>query len=87
MRLIIVGGGNMGGAILLALVKAGVIAPKNILLIEPDDTKRQNLSKATSCIYQAEINENVRSYDLIILAVKPHKQWNFLPSGFYHTSS
>ena len=70
-RLIIVGGGNMGGAILLALVKAEVIPPKNILLIEPDDTKRQNLSKVTSCNYQVEINENVRSYDLIILAVKP----------------
>jgi len=27
----------MGGAILLALVKAEVIPPKNILLIEPDD--------------------------------------------------
>ncbi|HBD29732.1 MAG TPA: hypothetical protein DC040_11420, partial [Deltaproteobacteria bacterium] len=49
MRLIIIGGGNMGGAILLALVKAEVIPPKNILLIEPDDAKRQNLSKATSC--------------------------------------
>ena len=71
MRLIIVGGGNMGGAILLALVQAGEILPKNILLIESDDAKRQNLSKATSCNYQAEINGNIRSYDLIILAVKP----------------
>jgi len=71
MRLIIIGGGNMGGAILLALVKAEVIPPKNILLIEPDDAKRQNLSKATSCDSQAEFNENVRNYDLLILAVKP----------------
>jgi len=71
MRLTIVGGGNMGGAILLALVRAEVIPPKNILLIEPDETKRKYLSKATSCNYQAEIDENVRSYDQIILAVKP----------------
>jgi len=71
MRLIIIGGGNMGGAILLALVKAEVIPPKNILLIEPDDAKRQNLSKVTSCDSQAEFNENVRNYDLLILAVKP----------------
>ncbi len=61
----------MGGAILLALVKAEVIPPKNILLIEPDDAKRQNLSKVTSCDSQAEFNENVRNYDLLILAVKP----------------
>jgi len=71
MRLIIIGGGNMGGAILLALVKAEVVPSKNILLIEQDATKRQNLCKATSCKFQTEINENVGSYDLIILAVKP----------------
>ena len=43
MRLVIIGGGNMGGAILLALVKAEVVSPKNILLIEPDKIKRDNL--------------------------------------------
>ncbi len=40
MRLVIIGGGNMGGAILLALVKAKVFSPNNILLIEPDEQKR-----------------------------------------------
>ena len=40
MRLVIIGGGNMGGAILLALVKAEAVSPENILLIEPDKEKR-----------------------------------------------
>ena len=37
MRLIIIGGGNMGGSILLALVKAEVIPPKNKLHLKKSD--------------------------------------------------
>ncbi|MBC8259789.1 MAG: pyrroline-5-carboxylate reductase [SAR324 cluster bacterium] len=71
MRLIIVGGGNMGGAILLALVNTKALPAENILLIESDQKKRNKLSSATGCKSQAEFNENVRSYDVLLLAVKP----------------
>ena len=56
MRLVIVGGGNMGGAILSALVMAKAVSPENILLIEPDEEKRVSLSKATGCLTQTEID-------------------------------
>lgn len=71
MRLVIIGGGNMGGAILLALVKADAVSPENILLIEPDQEKRENLTKTTNCVSQAEIDETIRGYDLLLIAVKP----------------
>jgi len=71
MRLVIVGGGNMGGAILRALVMAKAVSPENILLIEPDEEKRVSLSKATGCLTQTEIDETLRTYDLILIAVKP----------------
>ena len=71
MRLVIIGGGNMGGAILHALVKAEVISPENILLIEQDEEKRVNLTKTTNCLSQSEIDETIRGYDLLILSVKP----------------
>ncbi len=71
MRLIIIGGGNMGGAILLALVKSKTIPPNDIMLIESDEEKRQKLSTVTGCNSQAEIDEAVRSYDQVMLAVKP----------------
>ena len=45
MRLLILGGGNMGGSILHSLEKIKDISPKNILLIEKDEQKRINLSK------------------------------------------
>ena len=71
MRLVIIGGGNMGGAILLALLKSASVPPEDILLIESDEEKRKNIVNTTGCTSQAEINEEVRSYDMILLAVKP----------------
>ncbi|MCH2266601.1 MAG: pyrroline-5-carboxylate reductase [SAR324 cluster bacterium] len=71
MRLVIIGGGNMGGAILRALVKVEAVSPEDILLIEPDEEKRVILSAATGCSSQAEIDETLRNYDLLLIAVKP----------------
>jgi len=71
MRLVIIGGGNMGGAILLALIKSASVSPKDILLIESDGVKRQKIGNATDCNTQAEIDEAVRRYDVVLLAVKP----------------
>ena len=71
MRLVIIGGGNMGGAILRALLKSVSVPPEDILLIESDGEKRQKMGNAFGCNTQAEIDEVVRNYDLILLAVKP----------------
>ena len=71
MRLVIIGGGNMGGAILFALLKSASVSPENILLIESDKDKRQKIGKATGCKTQIEVDETVRSYDIVLLAVKP----------------
>ena len=54
MRLVIIGGGNMGGAILLALLKSASVPPEDILLIESDGEKRQKIGNATDCNIQAE---------------------------------
>ena len=66
MRLVIIGGGNMGGAILLALLKSASVPPEDILLIESDGAKRQKISNASGCNTQAEIDEAVRNYDVIL---------------------
>ena len=71
MRLVVIGGGNMGGAILFALLKSASVPPEDILLIESDGEKRQKISNVSGCNTQAEIDEAVRSYDVVLLAVKP----------------
>ncbi len=71
MRLIILGGGNMGGSILHSIENIKDISPKNILLIEKDERKRNNLSKASGCLSQRVINQNISGYDYILIAIKP----------------
>jgi len=71
MRLVIIGGGNMGGAILLSLLKSTSVSSKDILLIESDVEKLQKIGDATGCNIQTEIDETVRSYEIVMLAVKP----------------
>ena len=61
MRLVIIGGGNMGGAILLALLKLASVPPEDILLIETDGEKRKKIGNACGCNTQAEIDEALRS--------------------------
>ncbi len=71
MRLVIIGGGNMGGAILVSLLKSASLSPEDILLIESDEDKRQKIANATGCCTQTEIDVVVRSYEMILIAVKP----------------
>ena len=71
MRLVIIGGGNMGGAILIALTKTKKISPKNILLIENNEEKRILLTKKTGCLSQTKIDQSIRDYNLLLIAVKP----------------
>ena len=71
MRLVIIGGGNMGEAILHALLKSASVPAEDILLIESDGEKRKKIVNDTGCTTQSEIDEEVRNYDIILLAVKP----------------
>ena len=71
MRLTILGGGNMGGSILHSIEKIKDISPKDILLIEKDEQKRINLSKASGCLSQSVIDQNISGYDYILIAIKP----------------
>ena len=51
MKLAVIGAGNMGGAIATAVIQAELVLPKNLLLIEPDEKKRENLGNQLSCAY------------------------------------
>ena len=55
MRLVIIGGGNMGGAILLALLKSSSIPSEDILLIESDGEKRKNINNVSACILKLRL--------------------------------
>lgn len=65
-----VGTGNMGGAIIDGLLKAG-LTPKNIAAFDADKAKLSSLEEKG--VYIAKSNTDIaQKSDIIILAVKPH---------------
>jgi len=65
----IIGGGNMGEALVRGLVKAGV-PPSCVRVVESDASKAQRLARAYG-IRRGLLAEAARRDDIIVLAVKP----------------
>ncbi len=71
MKLAVIGAGNMGGAIATAVIQAELVLPKNLLLIEPDERKRENLGNQLTCASSNQFDDLSENFDLILLAIKP----------------
>ncbi|MGA1709697.1 MAG: pyrroline-5-carboxylate reductase [bacterium] len=71
MKLAVIGVGNMGGAIATAVIQAELVLPKNLLLIEPDQEKRENLGNQLSCATSNQFDDLSENFDFILLAIKP----------------
>ena len=69
-RLGVIGGGNMAEAILRGVLRAGVLGPEAIVVSEPDQRRREVLSRelGVSCLSD---NLAVAAAENILLAVKP----------------
>ena len=61
----------MGGAIATAVIQAELVLPKNLLLIEPDLEKCENLGNQLSCATSNQFGDLSENFDLILLAIKP----------------
>ena len=80
MKLALIGGGNMGGALLKALVKSNTLAASDTLLIEPDSGKRENLVRETGCRAKASMDDEIAGADCLLLAVKPQSAQEVMPT-------
>lgn len=80
MNLAIIGGGNMGGAIARALVHRQILAPTELLIVDPNPQIRDTLQELLGCQVVAEINEVISAYETILIAVKPQMASEVLPS-------
>jgi len=69
-RIAIIGGGNMGGAILHGLMKEHA-NPANILLVEIREQVRKEFDRRYKIATASAIEGRIGDYDAIILAVKP----------------
>ena len=67
-----IGCGNMGGAILNGILKAGLLAPEHIFIHTATPAKREELAAKLHVCAVNSNREVVENTDLIILAVKPY---------------
>jgi len=71
MRILIIGGGNMGLTFAKSFLKTHIVTPDNMLILEKSLKKAEELKKLNIGTVFGEAGEYIKSADLIILAVKP----------------
>lgn len=72
MKIGIIGGGNMGGAIAVGLAKSGTVAPADIIVTGPTPSHLAALAdRAPGLATSTDNIDATRGTDIIILAVKP----------------
>jgi pyrroline-5-carboxylate reductase len=69
-RIAFIGGGNMGSALIGGLVADGIGA-QQIVVAEPDETKRAALAARFGVRCASDGAEAVRGADVVVLAIKP----------------
>lgn len=71
MKLAVIGGGSMGGAIAARAVDAGVVSSADLLVIDPSEERRNQLSSELGCSVAESVSEQLQSFDTVLIAVKP----------------
>ena len=67
-ELAVIGGGNMGAALLDGLLASGVIAPADVLVVEPYAPRRAELVERFPGVTVAE---DIAACSSVVIAVKP----------------
>lgn len=67
-ELVIVGGGNMGAALLSGLLDSGIVPAERVAVVEPFDARRRELAERFAGV---EVTERIPACSSAVLAVKP----------------
>lgn len=68
---VILGGGNMGGALAAAFLASGKLSKDKLLIIEQSAEKRRELKRRLGCRVVASIGTELSQASMLILAMKP----------------
>ncbi len=80
-RLLFIGAGQMGGALITGLIEKGIFSKENIRAVEPMEARRQEIEEITNIsLYPAATKELLLWADMILLAVKPQVMAQVLQS-------
>ncbi len=71
MKLAVIGTGQMGRALIYAIINQQVIKPERVILFDPAFDKAQSLASELGCQIALNGREAVSEADAVLLAVKP----------------
>jgi len=71
MKILIIGGGNMGLTFAKSFLKTHIVTPEKMLILEKSMKKAEELKKLNIGTVYGEPDDYIKDADLIILAVKP----------------
>ncbi len=71
MKIVIVGCGNMGMAFARSFIQYDLVKRDHLLLIEKNQQRCETLANSREGVVVNTINDKIKSYDIVILAVKP----------------
>ena len=80
-RLVVIGGGNMGGAIVAGMIEAGVVSSDRVTVVDVSAKVRTRLERELGVATTSEAGAAVEAHDLLLLAVKP-QIWRGVVEGF-----
>ena len=71
MKITVIGGGNMGGAVALGAVKNNVVKGRDVVISDPRESLATDLGKNTEIRFTTNNQSAVEGSDLVVVAVKP----------------
>ena len=71
MKITVIGGGNMGGAVAVGAVKNKVVAGRDVVISDPRETLSETLGQGTEIRFTTDNASAVEGADLVVVAVKP----------------
>ncbi|MEM6318671.1 MAG: pyrroline-5-carboxylate reductase [Bacteroidota bacterium] len=85
MKILVIGGGNMGLTYAQSFLRAKITTPKDMMILEKNAKKAEELSKKDVGTVYGSPEECLKKADLIILAVKPQDTTALFESLRPHT--
>lgn len=71
MKIAFIGGGNMGEAMLSAILNKGLSAPQAISVSDIDEARRQHLEQKYGVAVMGDNRQAITRGDVVVLAIKP----------------
>jgi len=71
MKIAFIGGGNMGEAMLSAILDKGLSAPQAISVSDIDEVRRQHLEQKYGVAVMSDNRQAITRGDVVVLAIKP----------------